>query len=74
VLRCTACGYEWSSHSVMKPTGQNSDVFSFDLVDQPMLLRDATGPTSFQFMLQGFGLAGTLERRPLNLFNQFDDS
>jgi hypothetical protein len=67
---------EWlgQRRSVVEPAGENPDLVFLYLIDEPVLLIDASRPTTGQFVFQGLGLAHTGIRVTLNLANQSHDS
>ena len=58
----------------MVAASQYPDPVAVNLVDQPMRLINAPGPTTLQFVFQRLRLANTRKRLPLNLTNQTDDA
>jgi hypothetical protein len=58
----------------MIPAGKDSDSVVLHLIHEPMLVIDAPGPATDQFVLERLGLAGSSEGCPLDLFDQFNQA
>ena len=56
----------------MIPAGKDPDRVTLHRIHEPMLVIDAPGPATGQFVLERLGLAGSGEGCPLNLLDQFD--
>jgi hypothetical protein len=53
----------------MVPTGENADFVFFDLIDQPVFLINAPGPTTGQLVFEWFRFASAAEGVPLDFFD-----
>jgi len=58
----------------MISAGENPDLVLQDFIDQPIGVIDTAGPAAGKVVLQGFGLAGALERVTLHFLDQLDDA
>ena len=58
----------------MKSASENSDLILCDLIDEPVFLIYSTRPTTFQYMLQRFGLADSSKGIALNIFYEINNA
>ncbi len=58
----------------MISAGQNPDLIVLYIIDQPMLVIDAPGPATGQFMLERLRLAGAGKGGALHLLDQLDQT